>query len=72
MGIVAPGNRGELLTVRETAQQCRVHAETVRRWLRRGLLPAIIVGGGPEAGYRIPKRAVLAYLRGRPMEVQGD
>lgn len=40
------------LTVRDVAEILRVHEETVRRWIRRGDLMALDLGG-PRAGYRI-------------------
>lgn len=40
------------LTVRDVAEMLRVHEETVRRWIRRGELTALDLGG-PRAGYRI-------------------
>lgn len=40
------------LTVRDVAESLKVHEETVRRWIRRGDLVALDLGG-PRAGYRI-------------------
>jgi excisionase family DNA binding protein len=34
----------ELLTVREVAQRLKVNSQTVRRWIKAGLLPASRVG----------------------------
>ena len=34
----------ELLTVREAARRLKIHPQTVRRWIRRGLLRASKVG----------------------------
>lgn len=35
---------GELMTVEEVASRLRMNPQTVRRWIRRGLLPARKVG----------------------------
>ena len=40
------------LTVRDVAETLKVHEETVRRWIRRGDLVALDLGG-PRAGYRV-------------------
>lgn len=40
------------LTVRDVAESLKVHEETVRRWIRRGDLVALDLGG-PRAGYRV-------------------
>lgn len=40
------------LTVRDVAETLHVHEETVRRWIRRGDLVALDLGG-PRAGYRV-------------------
>ncbi len=33
------------LTLRETAQRLRVRPETLRRWIRNGVLPAVRIPG---------------------------
>ena len=47
----------EWLTVDEVAERLKVHAETVRRWVRAGALAALDLGSR-SGGYRI-KRADL-------------
>jgi excisionase family DNA binding protein len=39
-----PNHGDALLTSREVAQLYRVNPETVRRWVRKGILPVIRVG----------------------------
>jgi excisionase family DNA binding protein len=43
------------LTVQDITRELKVHEETVRRWIRSGELPAILLGSN-KGGYRI-KRA---------------
>ena len=47
-----------LLSVRETADRCRVSPFTVRRWVRVGKLPAT----KPGRNILIPESAVTEYL----------
>lgn len=42
----------EWLTVQEITQRLKVHEESVRRWIRSGDLPAILLGSS-KGGYRI-------------------
>lgn len=44
--------RDEWLTVQEITQTLKVHEETVRRWIRQGALPAILLGSY-KGGYRV-------------------
>jgi excisionase family DNA binding protein len=57
----------DLLTVREVAKQLRVDDSTVRRWIRNGVLEAIIL---PRRGagriYRIRRSTLDALLASRP------
>lgn len=39
-------NEGRALTATEVAEEMSVHPETVRRWTRQGLLPAIKLPSG--------------------------
>lgn len=62
------------LTVRDVANALHVHEETVRRWIRRGDLVAIDLGG-PRAGYRIRPSDLDTFIensndgfRQRPMK----
>ncbi|HEV2344348.1 MAG TPA: helix-turn-helix domain-containing protein [Actinocrinis sp.] len=47
----------EFLTVRETADYCRVHPATIRRWIDDGTLHAVHVG----KGIRIKKHDLDAF-----------
>ncbi len=52
------------LTVGEVAERLRVNEVTVRRWIQRGELPALNVGGRrPE--YRIRQAAFEAFIEAR-------
>ncbi len=54
----------DLLTVTEVAQRLRVDHTTVRRWIKRGALEAIILPHrGPRLGYRIKKSTIETLLR---------
>lgn len=35
---------GEVFTLPEVAQKLKKHPQTIRRWIRKGLLPAVRVG----------------------------
>jgi excisionase family DNA binding protein len=59
---------GELLTVRDVADQLGVSAQTVRRWVREGDLEALKLGSRRGASVRIPPRAVDQFLQ-RPAGV---
>jgi excisionase family DNA binding protein len=52
-----------LLTVEQVALQLQVHPESVRRWIRRGRLPAARIGG-TKMGYRIQRADVERLLDG--------
>lgn len=49
------------LTVRDVAESLKVHEETVRRWIRRGELVALDLGG-PRAGYRVRPSDLEAFI----------
>jgi len=59
-------NVNELMTKQEVAAMLKVNVRTVDRMCRRRELPSIRVG---ERHIRIPKRGILAYLRGRATEM---
>ena len=40
------------ITVQDITRRLQVHEETVRRWIRSGELPAILLGSA-KGGYRI-------------------
>lgn len=49
-------------TVEELALHIKVHQETIRRWIRDGKLPAMRLGEGPTARYRISEKDAIAFL----------
>jgi len=49
---MAESDHDEWLTVQEITQILKVHEESVRRWIRGGDLPAILLGS-TKGGYRI-------------------
>lgn len=58
----------EVLTLDEAAAFLRLHRETVRRLLQRGVLPGVKVGGT----WRIHRRDLEEYLRrGGRTKVEG-
>jgi excisionase family DNA binding protein len=55
-------NPHQLMTVHEVAKQLRVDDTTIRKWIRAGILEAIVLPHkGKRQGYRI-KRAVFEKL----------
>ena len=54
----------EYLTVEEVAATMKVHPESVRRWVRRGLFPNVIKAPAGH-GWRIPRDDVEALKRVR-------
>lgn len=50
----------ELLTVEAVADYLGVHAETVRRWIRSGRLPALM--GDPGIGYRVDRAELARFM----------
>jgi len=54
-------SKNELLTVKEVAEEVKVHAETVRNWIRRRELPAVDIGGE----YRVSRRDLDEFLNRR-------
>ena len=51
----------EWLTVREITQELKVHEESVRRWIRSGDLPAILLGSN-KGGYRIRRTDLDRFI----------
>ncbi len=51
----------EWLTVREITQLLKVHEESVRRWIRSGELPAILLGSA-KGGYRVRRTDYDRFL----------
>jgi len=62
--------REKRYTVEEIAQELGVHPDTVRRWIRRGELDAIDLGG--SAGYRISQEALNRFLKERGSRSKED
>jgi excisionase family DNA binding protein len=61
-------DNAELLTVREVARQLRVDDTTVRRWIKMGVLEAIMLPHrGARQAYRI-RRATLEALLAAPQQ----
>ena len=55
-------NHDEWLTVQEITQLLKVHEESVRRWIRSGDLPAILLGSA-KGGYRIRRADYEQFLQ---------
>lgn len=55
------------LTVEEAAEQIKVHAETIRRWIRDGKLIATLISRA--GGYRIRQSNLDAFLDDRTLEM---
>jgi excisionase family DNA binding protein len=51
----------ELLTVEEVAKEVKVHAETVRAWIRSGELVAVDIGGK----YRVTRGDLHKFIEKR-------
>lgn len=51
------------LTIEEITQMLSVHEQTVRRWIREGQLPGVLLGR--KAGYRIRESDLNAFLENR-------
>ncbi len=47
-------------TIAEIVDMLQVHEQTVRRWIRNGELPAVMLGR--KAGYRIKASDLTAFL----------
>ncbi len=54
----------ELLTVEMVAERLHVHPESVRRWLRDGVIEGFRLAGG-RAGWRIRASELERFLRSR-------
>lgn len=54
-------NRDEWLTVRNIVEELKVHEESVRRWIRSGELPAILLGSA-KGGYRVRRTDFDRFL----------
>ena len=54
--------RPELMTIEQVAEYDQASQDTVRRWIRSGVLPAYRIGSGRGA-IRVKREDVLALLR---------
>lgn len=57
-------SRDEWFDVPQVADLLAVTPETVRRWIRGGLLPVLDLGA-PKGGYRIRRKDLDVFLKGR-------
>lgn len=57
-------SEARLLTVRDVAERLRSNPETVRRWVRQGVLRAFRPGG-TKLGYRISEAELERFLSNR-------
>ena len=60
----------QMLTVQKIAHRLDVHEQTVRRWLRSGELPGVLLGD--KAGYRVREGDLKEFLRARETIGQGE
>lgn len=51
------------LSISEIVEMLSVHEQTVRRWIREGELPGVLLGR--KAGYRIRESDLNAFLERR-------
>lgn len=58
------------LSVAEIVALLHVHEQTVRRWLRTGVLPGRNFGG--RTGYRVRASVLETFLAARPANQQGE
>lgn len=49
------------LTVQDITRRLQVHEETVRRWIRSGELPAILLGSA-KGGYRVREVDYASFI----------
>ena len=52
------------LTVQDITRRLQVHEETVRRWIRSGELPAILLGSA-KGGYRVREANYQRFVADR-------
>jgi excisionase family DNA binding protein len=55
--------RERWLHTKDIAEQLKIHVETVRRWLRTGVLRGVNMGG--KGGYRIRERDLREFLHSK-------
>lgn len=57
-------NEADFLSIKEFALLIKVHANTVRRSIKKGKLNAFRIGSGSKAIYRIPRAEInrLAFV----------
>lgn len=56
----------ELLTMKETCELLKVHANTLRQWDKKGILKAVRFGARKDRKYK--KEDVLSLLRNTPID----
>jgi excisionase family DNA binding protein len=54
----------KLLTIKEVAERLRVHEVTVRRYIAKGTVPAVKIGGGVRVRESDIKKVILPVGRG--------
>jgi len=54
----------EFYSIKETASIFSVHPKTIRRAIKKNLLPFIRVGNGPRSPYRISKEFIKSIHKG--------
>lgn len=65
----------EYLTTKEVAAMLRVSDQTIRSYVKRGMIPAIKFGTSRRSTVRIPKSGLdqfLASMQGSAVEVEED
>lgn len=58
----------DLLTVAQVAKRLQMNPESITRWIRNGILPAMLLSR--RAGYRIRKADLEQFLQGRRLKQQ--
>ena len=61
---MAENDHDEWLTVQEITHILKVHEESVRRWIRGGDLPAILLGSA-KGGYRVRRGDLDRFIAER-------
>jgi excisionase family DNA binding protein len=56
----------ELLTMKETCELLKVHANTLRQWDKKGILKAVRFGARKDRKYK--KEDVLSLMRDTPID----
>ena len=56
----------EFFTVKDVASKFSVSADTVRRWIRDGILKAVLISG--DRNYRITQKSLEEFIEFREQE----